>query len=86
MKELYTGLFEDEISELLRELRRDDCILASNGAIFRSACMMCDDGIYEDGAGYFLQIDAYGTRSTVNRQFLINKLSHAEFCIYRGMK
>ena len=81
MKENYTGLFEDEIAELLRDMQHDDVIII-RGTLYRPACAICDDGINTAGADYFLEIDAHGSRSHVSRSDVVNRLAHSEFSIF----
>lgn len=81
MKKDYAGLYEDELCELFRDMQPGGVILF-RGASYRPARGINDDGIYVPGGGYFLQIDAHGTRSHVSRSALVSRLAHNNFSIY----
>ena len=83
MTATYSGLFEDEVAEILR-------LLPFRGSVnigfytYYPAGMICEDGIYTSGKGYFSEyLNGQRTGSHVARETLIRKLTGAEFTITR---
>ena len=77
----YSDLFEDEASELLRELTIEEYIMASPSVSYRKAAAVNEDGLTASGCGLFRQY-LNGTPSGVyNTKYMIGILSHSEFSI-----
>lgn len=85
MKRKYTGLFEDEVSEVIREAGPEHTIIHGFFS-YSPAHMIDDDGIYSSSAGlYTVRID--GRRAGyIGRARLIEKLSHESFEIWGNRK
>ena len=78
---IYTGLFEDEVADVLRS--------AGPGAVVRSGFyswhpsgMICEDGLYSSGAGYYTVFIA-GRRAGYHDhvKYLQRRLAHKEFTV-----
>lgn len=85
MKRKYTGLFEDEVSEVIREAGPEHTIIHGFFS-YSPAHMITDDGIYSSGNGlYTVRID--GRRAGyIHRARLIDKLAHETFEIWEARK
>ena len=77
-----SDLFEDEIAEVLREHPQHDTFIFIDRYMFTPACMICDDGIYTSGAGYFTEhLDGKRTGNHIRAAGLIQALAHRTFTI-----
>jgi hypothetical protein len=77
-----SDLFEDEIAEVLREYPQHDTLFFSGRYMFSPACMICDDGIYTSGAGYYTEyLDGVRTGNHISTGILIQALAHQTFTI-----
>lgn len=85
MKRKYTGLFEDEVLEVIREAGPEHTIIHGFFS-YSPAHMINDDGIYSSSAGlYTVRID--GRRAGyIHRARLIDRLAHETFEIWEARK
>lgn len=81
MKQAYTGLFEDELKDLFRELKKGDYILF-NGTEYHACPTIYYDGIIVHDKDMFLIID-HGMRSYINTYYLSCLLAHKDFVLSR---
>lgn len=79
---IYTGLFEDEVAEILRYLPARSIIIDNHNE-FYPAAMICEDGIYSSGKGMYTQYINGKKAGVVNQAYLINYLSHKTFSVAR---
>lgn len=78
----YSDLFEDEIAEAIRDHPLTDTFIFIDRYMFSPACMICDDGIYTSGAGYFTEyLDGKRTGNHIRAASLIRALAHRTFTI-----
>lgn len=85
MKRIYNGLFEDEVSEVIREANQEHTI--THGFFSYSPAHTIDeDGIYSSGKDlYTMRID--GRRAGyIHRARLIDRLAHETFEIWEARK
>ena len=82
MKTVYDGLFEDEVAELLRE--NQTASVECGNSTYYPACMMCYDGIYVSGEGYYTEYYlGKRTDNHIHIKGLINTvLPHTEFILH----
>lgn len=85
MKRVYIGLFEDEVSEVIREAGPEHTIIHGFFS-YSPAHTIDDDGIYSSGKGlYTMRID--GRRAGyIHRARLIASLAHESFEIWGNRK
>ena len=85
MKRKYIGLFEDEVSAVIREAGPEHTIIHGFFS-YSPAHMINDDGIYTSSAGlYTVRID--GRRAGyIHRARLVDKLAHETFEVLEGKK
>lgn len=83
MKEtIYSGLFEDEIAELLRSLPFRSIIQIGEHMELYPSAGMYEDGISSSGNGMFsIYMDGRRTGGTINTRRLIEILAHATFTV-----
>ena len=78
----YSDLFEDEIAEVLRDHPLAGTFIFIDRYMFSPACMICDDGIYTAGEGYFTEfLGGYRTGNHIAASRLIQALAHRTFTI-----
>ena len=81
MKTTFTGLFEDEIAEILRFLPFRGSV-KSGFYTWYPAGMICEDGIYTSGNGYFSEyLNGQRTGSHRSLEGLVRELAGEEFTI-----
>lgn len=83
-KKTYTGLFEDEVSEIIRSLKDDDYIECDT-ITYRIPHAIYEDGIVTANkpAAYAKCYDRLGNTGITGIDSLVNKLSHNEFTVYQ---
>lgn len=74
----FSGLFEDEVSEELRNAG-PGAVIRSGPRSWRPACMLCDDGVYTSGSGYYVEYTDGSRSGIVDTGYLIRSLSHTAF-------
>ena len=75
----FAGLFEDEVSEEIRNAGRN-CVIRSGRYEFRPACGVLEDGVYSDDTGlYLMYITGIRGHSYVGRGFIVRLLAHNDF-------
>ena len=84
MEKTYKDLFEDEVSELLKETGYNGSIYVYNNVMYKKSCGLYDDGIYSANTGYYTEYRDGKRSSVVSKGFLIDLLSHSEFVISFG--
>lgn len=80
MERYLDGLFEDEVSEELRNAG-PGAVIRSGPRSWRPACMLCDDGVYTSGSGYYVEYTDGSRSGIVCAGSLVRRLSHTEFVI-----
>ena len=80
MERKYTGLFEDEVAELLRSAA-PGAVIVSGPFSWSMARTLAEDGIYTSGAGYVVEY-INGVRSGIrSAASLVPRLAHTDFKI-----
>ena len=80
MAKHYTGLFEDEVADVLRSAGPDVVIMSGPFSWHRSG-MLVEDGVYTSGAGYVTEYIDGASSGTVHRSRLVSRLAHTDFDI-----
>ena len=81
MTTTYKGLFEDEVAAILRSLPFTGSVRIGFYS-FYPAGMICEDGIYTSGNGYFSEyLNGQRTGSHRSLESLIRELTGEEFTI-----
>lgn len=79
---VYSDLFEDEVSAILRSFPIDKIVIMDSHHEYYPACTICEDGIYTSGKGLFTEyLDGKRTGNHVGLQYFINALAHKTFSI-----
>ena len=78
----YSGLFEDELTELFRNMSKGDCIIYGNTE-YHVKPGISFDGLFTTDNDLFLVIEN-NSRSYVNTAYLISILAHKDFTVKRG--
>lgn len=74
----FTGLFEDEVSDVLRSAGPGAVIMAGAFTWYPSG-MLAEDGAYTSGSGYVTEY-INGIRSGIwSRSALVSRLAHIDF-------
>ena len=81
----YSDLFEDEVSEILRNLPFHSTVIMDAHHEFYPAAMICEDGVYTSGENMYTEyMDGKRTGGHVGKKYLIDNLAHKTFTIIRG--
>ena len=75
----YSGLFEDEVSDVIRASA--PCVIRSGCYSWQPAHALYEDGILSSGAGYFAEYINGRRSGIVSAGYIINLLSHHDFTI-----
>ena len=79
---IYNGLFEDEISELLREQKTNDYTITHDGKTYKKVTWaFFEDGLIYSPVDLFYYHDSGNNRYFIGHNALIRTLSHAQFRI-----
>ena len=78
----YSDLFEDEVAEVLRDHPLQNTIIFIDRYMFCPANMICEDGIYTSGAGYFSEyLNGIRTGNHINAKAFPHVLAHRLFTV-----
>lgn len=78
MAKHYTGLFEDEVADVLRSAGPAAVIISGPFTWYPSS-MLAEDGAYTSGSGYVTEY-INGIRSGIwSRSALVSRLAHIDF-------